>query len=151
MSNLKPEKSSPSLSPCVKPDLILHAIRKSGEKYKLSSNKFLYSGEGIYVDNFKSNKQIGNYSFSGTQYTSTEKLKIDYSNEQLISAFPCGSTFTTLFSDTNKTDSNGIFIPGTINIVKIICGTGKYTFKEGYIAIKVIDETKRKYYVYFTK
>uniref|UniRef100_A0A6C0B9Z6 Uncharacterized protein n=1 Tax=viral metagenome TaxID=1070528 RepID=A0A6C0B9Z6_9ZZZZ len=148
MTNVRPANP---LCPCKKPDLILYQIRKNGEKYKLSPNKFLYSGEGIFVDNFKNNKQKGSYSFSGTQYTSIEEPKTDYSNEQLILAFSDGSTITSLFSDINKTNPNGIFLPGKVNIVKIICGTGKYTFKEGYIAIKVIDETKRKCYVYFTK
>lgn len=148
MSN---SKSNSSLAHCRKPDLILYSIIKYNEKFELSSNKFLYSGEGIYVDNFKNNKQIGTNLFNGTQYTSTEKPKNVYNNEQLISSFSDGSTFTTLFSSANQTDSSDIFIPGEIIIEKIICGTGKYTFKKGYMVIKVIDKTKRKSYVYFTK
>ena len=86
----------------------------------------------------------------GTNSNSVTTQNLLFYSEFCTLYFPNG-TITVVAAGTNTTQSTGVFDPSAPPIVEsIVCGSEKYAYKKGYVITKMIDDTRRKHYVYFT-
>jgi hypothetical protein len=137
--------------PKLKPNLKLYFIITKNETTPVNADKSLYTIEGILVNNFNSNKQIGTAIITGTNTHFTSNANELFYNEVVTLQLPQG-TITSVAAGVNETQENGIFIASKAPIItRIITGSGKYALKNGFNNIKVVDDIRRKLYIYFTK
>jgi len=134
----------------VKPSLKFYSRNKNNETNQMNANKILYNVETTLVDNLKSNKKIGTGMVVGTNSNAVTTQNLLFFSEFYTLCFPNG-TITVVAAGTNTTQPNGVFDSSSPPIVeRIICGSGIYAYKKGYVIQKMIDATIRKIYVYFT-
>jgi len=142
--------SWPKKHHATKPSLKFYSIFKNNETNTMNANKTLYNVELTLVDNLKSNTRIGTGMVVGTNSNAVTTQNMLFFSEFYTLCFPNG-TITAVAAGTNTTQSSGVFDSSAPPIVeRIVCGSGKYTYKNGYVVTKMVDAVTRKQYVYFT-
>jgi len=132
------------------PDFMFYSVVVNNEINNMNPNKILYNVELSLIDNLKTNNRIGTGMAAGTTSNASLTDNLLFYSEMYTLSFSSG-TITLVGADVNASNPDGVF-NNTNNkyVFRILCGTGKYTFKHGYVISKMIDDTTSFLRVYFT-
>lgn len=138
----------PNIRRC-KPDLVFYTVIAKNDTHKINDNITLFNIEISLLNKLKN--KIGTGMANGFTTIAGEENKIMFMQELYTLYLPKG-TLTLTIAFTNKTNQNGVLNRTTEPYVfRITSGTDDYTYKNGFIIVKPINDTTGLARLYFTK
>jgi hypothetical protein len=130
-----------------KPDLIISYRNEIVKNIKLSENLSNYIIYGNVFNNLQENISIGKFTVTGS-LTNVDNLQTF--NENFVCILPEG-TITWFASGSDEVQNNGVYKPGTLDVCKILHGSGDFAYSSGVVFQNVLPGNARIAYVYFDK